>query len=511
MEHSNASPWAPPAARLNDAHPAPPETDDSPMPAATVGRGLRFRIHLLVVGLMTLFIVALLAQQIEATRNGVREEIVAGNRVASQLLERVGWVYRLEGPGALLGFLNQLGRVRANEITLARTNGEVLYRSPPSVYKQGRAAPAWFTRWVAPAPQRQLIELPGGRLTVEAEASRAVLDGWDDLLRMATLGGVALLLINALVFWYVGRTLRPFATILTGLARLEGGDYAARLPTTLPGREAALIAHAVNRMAAAVDGQLQARLAAYEAQRSLAESREIARQIEHHTERERREMARELHDELGQSVTAIRSVANSLVHRLGERDAAGREMAALISSEAARLYEVMHGLIPRLTPLALDSLGLADALADLVGGARQRPDTPPIELRIEALPTGLDRELALAAYRVVQEALNNALRHSGASRIDISARSVGGRLLITVEDNGRGLAPDWQRAGHYGLRGLRERLSGLGGELAVEAFTAPRSGVRIRADLPLAPPSAAPNAPPFSRSDAATPSAEARP
>ena len=454
--------------------------------ATGVGRGLRFRLHLLVVGLMALFIVALLAQQIEATRNSVREEIVAGNRVASQLLERVGWVYRLSGPGALLEFLNQLGRVRANEITLRSDAGQELYRSPPSVYKQGRSAPDWFAQWVAPPPQRQVISLPGGQLVVEADPSRAILDGWDDLARMATLGGVALLLINALVFWYVGRTLRPFATILAGLARLEGGDYAARLPTSLPGREAASIAHAVNRMAAAVEGQLQARLAAYEAQRSLAESREIARQIEHHTERERREMARELHDELGQSVTAIRSVANSLVHRLGERDAAGREMAALISSEAARLYEVMHGLIPRLTPLGLDSLGLADALADLVGGARQRPDTPPIELQIQALPAELDRELALAAYRVVQEALNNALRHSGASRIAISARSAEGRLLISVEDNGSGLAPDWQRPGHYGLRGLRERLSGLGGELDIESLPAPQTGVRIRAALPLA-------------------------
>lgn len=455
-----------------------------PLPAAVTGRSLRFRIHLLLVGLMGLFIVALLAQQIEATRSSVREEIIAGNRVAGQLLERVGWVYRLSGPGALLEFLNQLGRVRANDISLRSDAGQELYRSPPPVYKQGRAAPDWFAQWVAPPLQRQVISLPGGQLVVEADPSRAILDGWDDLMRMATLGGAALVLINVLAFWYVGRTLRPFKTILAGLARLEGGDYAARLPA-LPGREAASIGNAVNRMAAAVDGQLQARLAAYEAQRSLAESREIARQIEHHTEHERREMARELHDELGQSVTAIRSVANSLVHRLGERDAAGREMAALISSEAARLYEVMHGLIPRLTPLALDSLGLADALADLAGGIRQRPDAPQIDLKLQALPAGLNAELALAAYRVVQEALNNALRHSGAAHIDISASASGASLQITVEDNGGGLPPDWQRPGHYGLRGLRERLRGLGGELQIEGLPAPRSGVRVSAQLPL--------------------------
>jgi two-component system sensor histidine kinase UhpB len=292
----------------------------------------------------------------------------------------------------------------------------------------------------------------------------------------------------------VGRTLRPFRTILSGLARLEGGDYAARLPA-LPGREAASIGLAINRMAAAVEDQLQARLAAYEAQRSLAESREIARQIEHHTERERREMARELHDELGQSVTAIRSVANSLVHRLGERDAAGREMAALISSEAARLYEVMHGLIPRLTPLALDSLGLADALADLAGGARQRPDAPAIELQVGALPADLDGDVALAAYRVAQEALNNALRHSGARQLQIRAHADATGLHVAVADDGQGLPADWQRPGHYGLRGLRERVRSLGGELAIGPARADASappgaagggpGVRVSARLPL--------------------------
>ncbi|MEY8878587.1 MAG: ATP-binding protein, partial [Leptothrix sp. (in: b-proteobacteria)] len=482
------------------ATPPNPALERRPDPLARVvapvpGLSLRARIQLLLGALMALFIAALLAQQIEATRNGVHEEIVAGNRVAGQLLQRVGFLYRLSGPGALLDFLNQLGRVRANEITLTDPTGAVLYRSPPSAYKQGRAAPDWFADWVAPAPQRQLIELPSGQLVVEADPSRAILDGWDDLCHAALAGGLTLLLLNLVVFWSVGRTLRPFSTILRGLARLEAGDYAARLPT-LPGSEAASIGVAVNRMAAAVEGQLQARLAAYEAQRSLAESREIARQIEHHTERERREMARELHDELGQSVTAIRSLANSLVHRLGERDAEGTQVAALISSEAARLYEAMHGLIPRLTPMALDSLGLADALADLVSGARQRPGAPQITLQVPALPASIDGladgDLALAAYRVAQEALNNALRHSQATAIAVDVRLLGdagagdARLQVTVEDNGVGLPGDWQRPGHYGLRGLRERVRGLGGELLIEPVAAPQTGVRVLAEWPLA-------------------------
>ena len=339
--------------------------------AAGAGHSLRFRVNAIVAALMSLFVAALLVLQIQATRHGVQEEIVGANRVAGQLLERVGWIYSTSGPMGIRGFLSQLGRVRANDITLIDDQGEVLYRSPPSVYKQGRAAPAWFTGLVQPLVQGREIRLAGGRLSVQADPSRAILDGWDDLVALSAAAAVALVAINGLVFWLVGRALKPFPAIVRGLQRLQQGEYGARLPA-LPGREAASIGAAVNQMAAAIEEHVQARLRAFETERRLQESRDLVRQIEHHRETERRELARELHDELGQSVTAIRSLAKSLEQRLPASDGPGREAAALIAAEAARLYDGMHGLIPRLTPMALESLGLADALAELVGGIRQR-------------------------------------------------------------------------------------------------------------------------------------------
>ena len=87
---------------------------------------------------------------------------------------------------SLLHFFQQLGRVRANNITLTDEDGHVLYRSPPATYKQGREAPAWFSALVLPQPSRQVLLLPVGRLLVEAEPSRAVLDGWDDLVTLAS-------------------------------------------------------------------------------------------------------------------------------------------------------------------------------------------------------------------------------------------------------------------------------------------------------------------------------------
>jgi len=459
----------------------------SSSPAAGTGYSLRFRVNAIVAALMSLFVIALLALQIQGTRHGVQEEIVGANRVAGQLLERVGWIYSTSGPVGIRGFLSQLGRVRANDITLTDDHGEVLYRSPPSVYKQGRAAPAWFTGLVQPPVQGQEIRLAGGRLSVQADPSRAILDGWDDLVALSAVAAVALVVINGLVFWLVSNALKPFPAIVQGLQRLQRGEYAARLPA-LPGREAASIGAAVNQMAAAIEEHVQARLRAFETERRLQESRDLVQQIEHHRETERRELARELHDELGQSVTAIRSLAKSLEQRLPASDGPGREAAALIAAEAARLYDGMHGLIPRLTPMALESLGLADALAELVGGIRQRQPEVALHLATPGPQADIDPATALAAYRVVQEALNNALKHSGARRIDIEvaldrAGPDGARLAVSVCDDGCGLPEGWQGAGRYGLLGLRERVSALGGTCSAERR--PEGGTRVQAVLPL--------------------------
>ena len=214
----------------------------------TAGWSLKLQINLLVTGLMALFVAVLLWLQIDGTRSGVREEIVAANRVATQLLQRVSWIYASSGPMGLRSFLEQLGRVRANDITLEDDQGQVLWRSPRPTYKEGREAPQWYARLVLPPLQRQVIELPGGRLTVEADPSRAILDGWDDLLRLASVGAAALLLLVLAVVALVGRALRPWPTLVAGLGRLRAGDYHARLPA-LPGYEAGLIGREVNRLA----------------------------------------------------------------------------------------------------------------------------------------------------------------------------------------------------------------------------------------------------------------------
>ena len=461
----------------------------------TAGWSLKLQINLLVTGLMALFVAVLLWLQIDGTRSGVREEIVAANRVATQLLQRVSWIYASSGPMGLRSFLEQLGRVRANDITLEDDQGQVLWRSPRPTYKEGREAPQWYARLVLPPLQRQVIELPGGRLTVEADPSRAILDGWDDLLRLASVGAAALLLLVLAVVALVGRALRPWPTLVAGLGRLRAGDYHARLPA-LPGYEAGLIGREVNRLAEAIEEQLDARMRAFEAERRLQESRELARRLEVRTDEERRAIARLLHDEFAQSVTVMRSLAHGLQDRLAALDPASAQAARLISQEAARLYDAMQGLIPRLTPPALEELGLADALLALVD--RSRSLHPQVQLEwvladnaAPCLPR-LTPEGARALYALGQEGLTNALRHSGAGRIELHLSAEAGPpegpcrfLCLRVGDDGAGLLPESPEREHHGLRGLRERLDALGGRLQVGPGLAGR-GLGLTGWLPLA-------------------------
>ena len=150
---------------------------------------LRTRLNLVVAALSAAFVIVLIAAEVQSSRASVREEIEAANRVASQLLGRLAAVYsQVGGPDLVLQFLQQLGRVRANEISLRTATGEVLYQAPPSTYKAGREAPAWFARLLAPRPARYAFPLRGGvLLVVQAQPSRAVLDAWDDITRLAGL------------------------------------------------------------------------------------------------------------------------------------------------------------------------------------------------------------------------------------------------------------------------------------------------------------------------------------
>jgi two-component system sensor histidine kinase UhpB len=444
---------------------------------------VRTRVNLVVASLSAAFVVVLIAAEVQSTRNSIREEIEAANRVASQLLSQLAHVYsNVGGPDMVQQFLMQIGRVRANEVTLLGVDHQVLYRAPAATYKAGREAPAWFARLLAPPVVKVTYPLPGGlALLVESQPSRAVLDAWDDTQRLALIGLAMFLIANALAFWLMARVLRPIPVIVEGLQQLERGRLGFRLPP-LAGEEAGLIGRAFNRMAEAVEEKLAVERQAREAEARLVERREIAALTEQRVEEERRLIAHELHDEFGQSVTAIRSLALAIAQG-GTRELSPEEVARLIAAEAAKLYDAMHGLIPRLAPVTLDAEGLAATLEGLIRDWQRRYPTVALELS-QKLPAALGFTVTLVVYRVVQEALINALRHAHASRVNIEVEHDAACIKVSVSDDGIGLPAEWQRPGHFGLRGLADRVQGLGGSLEV-GNRAPR-GVRLAAQIPIA-------------------------
>ena len=448
---------------------------------------LRLKINLIVGMLTLMFVAGLLALQVENLRTSVSEEVTAANRVASQLLRRLAGLNVSEGTPAMLYFLNGVGRVRSTEISLADAQGRTLYESPPSLYKAGRDAPAWFQRMISPAPWSQTYDFADGRLLVRANASRAALDAWDSMFPFSVTAIGLLLVINWLVFWLVGRALRPLQQIVDGLIQLQAGRFDVAL-RPLPGTEAAAIGAAFNRLAAALRELIESERRAVRAEQQLSDSRELTRWIDHRLEQERHLIARELHDELGQSVTAIRSLALSVVQRTRGQDVESCQAAQVIADESSRLYDAMHGLIPRLTPLVLDSFGLGDALTDLAERTRKAHPEVQLALRLDqgTLPP-LDPADALALYRAAQEGITNALRHGRAQRLTLELQREAQGLVLTLDDDGQGLAPDWQeRPGHHGLRWLAERVQGQAGRFSVQNLKP--CGVRLRVELPLATP-----------------------
>jgi two-component system sensor histidine kinase UhpB len=145
----------------------------------------------------------------------------------------------------------------------------------------------------------------------------------------------------------------------------------------------------------------------------------------------------------------------------------------------------MHGLIPRLAPLTLDTLGLAETLEGFIKQWQGRHSSIQFSLRHE-LPTQLGDSITIAIYRVVQEAVINAVRHARPTIIDVDVVCTDSIARVRVIDDGIGLPKEWSRPGHFGLRGLQERMAMLGGTLTLAEHQP--HGVELTAEIPLGTP-----------------------
>ena len=227
------------------------------------------------------------------------------------------------------------------------------------------------------------------------------------------------------------------------------------------------------------------------AEHELEQNRRFTQLVQSRLEEERRSIARELHDELGQCVTAIKTIGAAIANRTEKASPDTHANAKTIVSVASHIYDVVHGIIRQLRPSGLDHLGLSETLQDAVSSWRDRH--PEIECEVLLGPDidGYSEAANITVYRVVQECLTNIVRHSGADRstVEVSLGEVepyGPSLIVIVRDNGKGLEQrDAHDAARFGLMGMRERVQGLGGGFEISG--APGEGVTVRAVVPVTP------------------------
>jgi glucose-6-phosphate-specific signal transduction histidine kinase len=218
---------------------------------------------------------------------------------------------------------------------------------------------------------------------------------------------------------------------------------------------------------------------------ALSENRMLSQKYLLAQEEERRHLARELHDEMGQWLNAIKLDAVSIRKYPGELPREVVESAQSIMDVSTRVYDVARGLMERLRPVALDELGLGDALGHLVSEWRRRNPQVECTLTLGSNLDGFDEQTNITVYRVVQECLTNVTRHAQASqvRLELAVGSDSGELTLVVSDNGVGIDSSGKKRSGLGLAGLRERVEALRGRL--EILRSAPHGVEVRALIPL--------------------------
>jgi signal transduction histidine kinase len=199
-------------------------------------------------------------------------------------------------------------------------------------------------------------------------------------------------------------------------------------------------------------------------------------------EKERSALARELHDELGQVLTALRIDSSWMLDRLKEKDPKAALRALSMCEMIDQTIEEVRSMAFRLRPGVLDDLGLVDALEVYTTDFEKRTGITCV-FEQNSVPNVSDN-LATAAYRITQEALTNAARHAAASHIEVRVEVENGNLLLHIVDNGKGFNPfELNPSEGFGLASMRERASMAGGVLEIRSTSG--QGTQILCNMPM--------------------------
>jgi two-component system, NarL family, sensor histidine kinase UhpB len=285
-----------------------------------------------------------------------------------------------------------------------------------------------------------------GDIIFSPDISADVFEKWVGFVAIAVSGAGLMLLTSIIAFFTAGALLRPLRNLGEGLTRMGNGQYDTLIPVAGP-PEIQKSCEEANDLA-----QTLSRLS--------RDNRELLRKLVSLQDDERRVLARELHDELGPLLFAIRANTTALFETVQEnRDLAPAAQEILQSAEA--LQTANRRILQGLHPLYIQELGLEGSIASLIKNARARAPGLAIAADLNPSLDRMDHVLSETTYRVIQEAVTNVLKHAQATAMRIRAGVDGNQLLIEIADNGIGFPPGTSFG--RGLNGMSERVRALSG------------------------------------------------
>ncbi len=292
------------------------------------------------------------------------------------------------------------------------------------------------------------------------------------------------IVLTALVTILIGLGFtRRLSTLSNAAAQVESGDYNITLPTDKHD-EIAQTAAAFNRMVTEVGNRT--RQLEQEEQRSrelLNENRQLIHASLAVQEEERKHLARELHDELGQCLSAIQADAELIRDLSRDNNPQIATSAQAIMEVSSHVYDVVHSMMHRLRPGILDDLGLVEALRDEIDTWKNRHPETVCQFHYSGDLQNLGEQINISLYRIVQECLTNISKHADATRVEINLQRHGDSIQLSIQDNGNGIRADKSPMNRLGLIGMRERADSLGGFIDIESSH--NQGTTISFQFPL--------------------------
>jgi two-component system sensor histidine kinase UhpB len=442
---------------------------------------LRTRLNLLVALVLALGLAANIGRLVLEAGPRIQAEDDSVMRLAREFVDAsIADLKSSPDPQAkLAGIVEGLQKLRHLSVTHIRSGAAGDVASDRSADDRFDAPPEWFVSLVRPESMHLSIPISVegtsyGTLSIASHPSDEIAEIWDSIVTQIQFGSAIAAVLLILTMLVVSRALSPIQSLADTMTDIEAGRYDTRVgPTGSP--EIAAICVKLNHLAATLGD-------------AVADKQRLTERIVSLQDVERKEIARELHDEFGPYLFALRAHATALMRMADAAtpDIAGlRKHGAAMLEQVNALQQVNRRVLDRLRPAGLSDLGLGEALAALVRFWRGSHPDVTVDTDISDALGEIGETVELTIYRVVQEALTNAFRHSGATQVGVTLEpiagigSAGASVRVRVNDNGKGLSPDHKLG--LGLTGMRERVMALGGSMTV---TSAGGGVTVEAVIP---------------------------